>query len=120
MDFSAGSPTFVEKMSNPAFMSVCFEGEGDDWDAYLTNDAEGKYFSSRYIVDCEPDIEYFDTIEEACDHLSAYIGKPINASWQALNEAADEWNDEHPDSDWSINVKQIEVISDDEMCSLTD
>ena len=29
-------------------------------------------------------------------------------------------NDEHPDSDWSINVKQIEVISDDEMCSLTD
>ena len=27
MDFSAGSPTFVEKMSNPAFMSVCFEGE---------------------------------------------------------------------------------------------
>ena len=107
MDFSAGSPTFVEKMSNPAFMSVCFE-------------AEGKYFSSRYIVDCEPDIEYFDTIEEACDHLSAYIGKPVNASWQALNEAADEWNDEHPDSDWSINVKQIEVISDDEMCSLTD
>ena len=150
MDFSAGSPTFVEKMSNPAFMSVCIEGEqrelrslygkmkrlqerkkplvengfysaeGDDWDAYLTNDAEGKYFSSRYIVDCEPDIEYFDTIEEACDHLSAYIGKPVNASWQALNEAADKWNDEHPDSDWSINVKQIEVISDDEMCSLTD
>jgi hypothetical protein len=37
-----------------------------------------------------------------------------------LNEAADEWNDKHPDSDWSINVKQIEVISDDEMCSLTD
>ena len=152
--FTAGSPTFVEKMSNPAFMSVCFEGEqrelrslygkmkrlqerkkplvensfyyptrwlgnlvtrlgadwhdvycrgtwsylelkknrlyfftetawrppftllkliqivypsltfyfsaeGDDWDAYLTNDAEGKYFPSRYVVDCEPDIEYF-------------------------------------------------------------
>lgn len=158
MDFSARSPTFAEKMSNPAFMSVCFEGErrelrslygkmkrmqetawqppfallkliqkvypslvfyfeaeGDDWDAYLTNDAEGKYFSSRYIVDCEPDIEYFDTIAEACNHLSAYIGKPVNASWQALNEAADEWNDEHPDSDWSINVKQIEVISNDEL-----
>lgn len=211
MDFSMGSPTFVEKMSNPAFMSVCFEGkrrelrslygkmkrlqerkkplvengfyyptrwlgnlvirlgadwhdvycrgtwsdltlkknhlyfftetewrppftllkliqkvypslifyfeaEGDEWDAYLTNDAEGKYYSNRYIVDCEPDIEYFDTIAEACNHLSAYIGKPITATWQALNEAADEWNDEHPDADWSINVKRIEVISNDELC----
>lgn len=73
-----------------------------------------------FVFSIKYDIEYFDTIEEACDHLSVYIGKPVDASWQALNEAADEWNDKHPDSDWSINVKQIEVISDDEMCSLTD
>ena len=92
-----------------------FSAEGDDWDAYLTNDAEGKYYSNRYIVDCEPDIEYFNTIAEASNHLSAYIGKPVAASWETLNEAADEWNDEHPDSDWSINVKQIEVISNDEL-----
>ena len=84
MDFSMGSPTFVEKMSNPAFMSVCFE-------------------------------EHFDTIEEACNHLSAYIGKPVAASWETLNEAANEWNEEHPDSDWPINIKQIEVISNDEL-----
>lgn len=210
MDFTAGSPTFVEKMSNPAFMSVCFEGEqrelrslygkmkrlqerkkplvenvfyyptrwlgnlvtrlgadwhdvycrgtwsylelkknhlyfftetawrppftllkliqkvypsltfyfsaeGDDWDAYLTNDAEGKYFSSRYIVDCEPDIEYFDTIEEACDHLSGYIGKPVAASWEALNQATEEWNDDNPDADWPITVKQFEIIGNDEL-----
>ena len=96
-------------------LSFYFSAEGDDWDAYLTNDAEGKYFSSRYIVDCEPDIEYFDTIEEACDHLSAYIGKPVAASWKALNEAADEWNDENPDSDWPINVKRFEIIGNEEL-----
>ena len=96
-------------------LSFYFEAEGDGWDTYLTNDAEGKYFSSRYIVDCEPDIEYFDTIEEACNHLSAYIGKTVAATWQALNEEADVWNDEHPDTDWPINVKQIEVISNDEL-----
>ena len=78
---------------------------------HLTNDAEGKHFSSRYIVDCEPDMEYFDTIEEASNYLSAYIGKPVAATWQSLNEATDEWNDEHPDTDWAINVKQIEVVS---------
>ena len=62
----------------------------------------------------EPDIEYFDTIEESCDHLSAYIGKPVVASWKALNEAADEWNDENPDSDWPINVKRFEIIGNEE------
>ena len=97
-------------------LTLYFSAEGDDWDAYLTNDAEGKYYSNRYIVDCEPDIEYFDTIEEACNHLSAYIGKNIAATWQGLCEAADKWNDEHPDTDWLINVKQIGVISDDELC----
>lgn len=59
-------------------------------------------------------MEYFDTIEEACDHLSAYIGKPVAVSWEALNEAADEWNNEHPDTDWPINVKRFEIIDNDE------
>ncbi len=92
-----------------------FEAEGDGWDAYLTNDAEGKYYSNRYVVDCEPDIEYFDTIEEASNHLSAYVGKPVAATWQALCEAANEWNVDNPDTDWFINVKQIEVIRNDEL-----
>ena len=210
MDFTAGSPTFVEKMSNPAFMSVCFEGEqrelrslygkmkrlqerkkplvengfyyptrwlgnlvtrlgadwhevycrgtwsdltlkknhlyfftetawrppftllkliqkvypslifyfeaeGDEWDAYLTNDAEGKYYSNRYIVDCEPDIEYFDTIEEVCQHFAIYIGKPVAANWEALKQATEEWNDDNPDTDWPINVKKFEIIGNDEL-----
>lgn len=63
----------------------------------------------------EPDIEYFDTIEEACVHLSAYIGKPVTASWGALCEAAEEWNDNNPDADWPINVKQFETITNDEL-----
>ena len=90
-------PVTLLKLIQKCYPSVSFyfEAEGDDWDTYLTNDAEGKYFSSRYIVDCEPDMEY--------------------ATWQSLNEATDEWNDEHPDTDWAINVKQIEVISNDDL-----
>lgn len=60
-------------------------------------------------------MEYFDTIEEACNHLAAYIGKPVAANWQALYEAAEEWNDAHPDTDWFINVKQFEIITNDEL-----
>ena len=92
-----------------------FSAEGDDWDAYLTNDTEGRHFKSRYVLDMEPDIEYFDTIEEACAHLAAYIGKSIEASWETLYTEADNWNDEHPDTNWPINVKQIVIISNDEL-----
>ena len=96
-------------------LTFFFSAEGDDWDAYLTNDIDGRHFKSRYIVDCEPDMEYFDTIEEACNYLAAYIGKPVAANWQALYEAAEEWNDAHPDTDWFINVKQFEIITNDEL-----
>ena len=58
-------------------------------------------------------------IEEASNHLAAYIGKPVAASWQALYEAAEEWNEEHPDTDWFINVKQFEIIDNDELWDIT-
>ena len=85
-----------------------FSAEGDDWDAYLTNDEGGRFFTARYVLDMEPDIEYFDTIEEACAHLSAFIGRPVADSWEALCEAAEEWNDAHPDALWPIGVKRFD------------
>lgn len=87
-----------------------YEAEGDDWDSYFTNDSEGKYFPARFVVDMEPDVEYFNTIKEACHHLSEYIRKPVEATWDALCESAEEWNDRHPEAEWFINVKEIEVI----------
>ena len=96
-------------------LTFYFSAEGDNWDAYVTNDKDGRHFKSRYVLDMEPDIEYFDIIEEASAHLAAYIDKTVAANWQALWEAAEEWNNEHPDADWPINVKQIEVIRNDEL-----
>ena len=86
-----------------------FSAEGDGWDAYLTNDREGRFFTARYVLDMEPDIEYFDTIGEACAHLAARIGKPVEVGWEALCEAAEEWNDAHPEAPWPISVKRFEV-----------
>lgn len=92
-----------------------FSAEGDDWDWYYTNDAEGKYFTSRYVVDMEPDIEYFDSIEEACKHVSKYVGKAIAPSWDALYDAAEAWNEANPDTDWPINLKEIKVVTIEEI-----
>jgi len=100
-------------------LNFFFSAEGDDWDFYLTNDEKGRYFTSRYVIDMEPDIEYFDTIEEACAHFEANIGKPVEADFKALFESAEDWNDDHPDADWPISIKQIELVSDDELLSLS-
>jgi hypothetical protein len=32
-----------------------------------------------------------------------------------LYQAAEEWNEDNPDADWPINVKQFEVITNDEL-----
>ena len=118
---------FTETVSQPPFallkliqqhyrsLQFYFEAEGDDWDWYLTNDDAGRYFPSRYIIDCEADMEYFNTIEEAAVHLSAFVGQPVVPTWEALCTTADNWNDCHLDTDWPINIKQIKLISNDEL-----
>ena len=90
--------------------SYFFSAEGDDWETYLTNDKEGRYFSSRYVLDMDSDIDYYDTIEEVCRHLSAFIGKTVPADWESLCDLAEEWNEEHPDTDSPIIVKRFEII----------
>ena len=87
-----------------------YTAEGDE-DFCITNDVEGRYFKARYILDMEPDIEYFNTIEEACAHLQAYIGKAVEPTWEGLWNAAEEWNENNPEADWPINIKRSEIIN---------
>lgn len=92
-------------------LTYLYMADGDGW--CMTNDSEGRIFKSRYIVDCEPDIEYFNSIEEACAHLSAFTGLSIAPSWPALCAAAEEWNAAHEDADWPVNVIEVEMAADD-------
>ena len=91
-----------------------YSAEGDE-DLQFTNDVEGRYFTARYIVDAEPDMDYFDTIEEACQHLQVCIGRPVEPTWDGLCKAAEDWNDDNPDADWQINIKRFEVVTDEEI-----
>jgi hypothetical protein len=59
-------------------------------------------------------MEYFDTIEEACQHLQVCIGRPVEPTWDGLCKAAEDWNDDNPDADWQINIKRFEVVTDEE------
>lgn len=96
-------------------LKVYFAAEGEGWDAYVTNDFEGIFFPYRYALDMPPDMEYYITIDEVCEQVSAYIGKEIAPSKEALLAAIDEWEEENEDMEKYIIIKEFEVISEKEM-----
>ena len=66
--------------------SFYFEAEGDDWECFLTNDVEGKYYPYRYLVDSDMGYEYFVELEEVCQYLSPRINIAVlceNQLWEA-------------------------------------
>lgn len=110
------TPFGVLKLIQQVYPTVraYFSAEGDDWDAYLTNDYEGRYFPARYVVDMEPDIEYFNTIEEVSQHLLPMLGRKVTST-EELNEAVEAWQSASENADKFLSVKEFELVSLDEL-----
>lgn len=58
---------------------------------YKTNDAKGKYFSSRYLVDTEMDVEYFDTWSDCVKYVEDLTKQSIT-TMESAQEAAEDFN----------------------------
>ena len=95
-------------------LSFYFEAEGDDWDCLLTNDAEGKYYPYRYLVDSDMGYEYFVELEEVCQFLSPRI-TIVGQSEDQLYEAINEWEEKNNDPILYIIIKKVEVLNNDEL-----
>lgn len=91
-------------------LRIYFAADGDGWDWYLTNDREGRYFSCRYELDMPPDNEYYDTIEEVAAQVSAYIGRNIVPTLDAVYAAIEEWEETNEDLDAYINLKEYKIV----------
>ena len=87
-----------------------FSAVGDDWDAYLTNDKEGRFFTSRFELDMPPENDYYDTIEEVAEHIGAYIGRHIEPTKEAIYAAIDEFDETNDGMDAYIFLKVFEVV----------
>ena len=117
---------FTETVSQPPFrllklienvypsLSFYFGAEGDDWDCLLTNDAEGKYYPYRYLVDSDMGYEYFVELEEVCQFLSPRI-TIVGQSEDQLYEAINEWEENNNDPILYIIIKKVEVLNNDEL-----
>ena len=57
-----------------------------------------------------PDNEYYDTINEVAAKVSAYIGRPIVPTLDAVYAAIEEWEETNEDLDAYINLKEYKIV----------
>lgn len=79
---------------------------------FQTNDADGSFFSDRYIVsinneDSDFEYEYFETIEDACEWISEISGKTITNMEEI--KSYNEWLMEQSD-DYYCYINEIEIV----------
>lgn len=75
-------------------LKVYFTAEEEGCDVFVTNDAEGRFFTARYILSTEVDWEYFDDLDSLLKHASMLCGRNITTIeqlWDVINELDDWW-----------------------------
>lgn len=58
---------------------------------YNTNDASGDFFSCRYLLDCDEEPQYFDTLEDAKRQVSKIVGFEVEPTMEAISKALDDY-----------------------------
>ena len=81
-------------------------------DVFYTNDSSGTYFPDRYFLDSYDDWYYFKTIEEAAKHVSGIVGHEVEATVKAINEALEDYLEEHEDEDIFYSFHEFKIIGD--------
>ena len=81
---------------------------------FQTNDEDGSYFGSRYLIDIEEtgEYEYYDKEEDALKPLIAYFKRDFS-SWEEAEAFAEDHNDKNWESktdDCNVYIKRAEIV----------
>lgn len=80
---------------------------------YATNDTDGVYFPERFCLDSYDGLEYFETIKEAAKYIGEIIGKDLKPDFGEIENAIDDYMEEHDNSDESwMSFHKFEVLDD--------
>ncbi len=102
---------FLEQQYPGSKVYYCVEESGNE--VYATNDADGDYFPNRYCLDSYDGLEYFETIEEAAKYIGEIIGKDLKSDFAEIEQAIDDYMEEHDNSDESwMSFHKFEVVDD--------
>jgi len=102
---------FLEQQYPGSKVYYCVEECGNC--VYATNDSEGDYFKDRYCLDFYDGLEYFETIEEAAEFIGEKIGKQLQPDFREIEQAVDDYLEEHDDDEecW-MSFHKFDVLDD--------
>ena len=89
-------------------IKVLYIVEEPGCEIFCTNDAEGRFFPERYLLDGNEVYEYFETIEQVISYLKKNKGIDITDS-DKIDEILDEYNELHEDDDEYLYFHEFTV-----------
>ena len=93
-------------------IKVYYREEEPGCDVYYTNDADRNYFPERYLLNNNDEPLYFNTIEEAAEYVSGIVNQKVEANMTAIEQALDEYEEEHEDEDVYFSFHEFQVVDD--------
>ena len=95
-------------------IKILFVTEEPGCGIYQTNDLEGVFFKSKYVLDYTEDVEYFETIDQAVEFIEELIGikiedKTVNSIQKAMDNYVKENEDEE---DLFFSFHEFEEVDD--------
>jgi hypothetical protein len=93
-------------------IKVYYQEQEPGCDVFYTNDNSGIYFPDRYFLDSYDDWYYWQTIEDAAKHISGIVGHEVNPTVKAIDDALEDYQQEHEDEDLFYSFHEFEVVDD--------
>lgn len=80
---------------------------------YQTNDKEGIFFKSKYILDYGEDVEYFETLNQAIDFIEKLTEISIEEKTvNGIQKELDAYAEENEDEDLYCSFHEFEKVDD--------
>ena len=90
-------------------IKVYYQEQEPGCDVFYTNDSSGIYFPDRYFLDSYDDWYYWQTIEDAAKHVSGIVGHEVEPTVKAIDEALEDYMEEHEDEDIFYSFHEFQV-----------
>ena len=70
------------------------------------------YFPDRYFLDSYEDWNYWEKVEDAAKHVSGIVGYEIEPTVEAIDDALENYQQEHEDEDVFYSFHEFTVVED--------
>ena len=84
-------------------VDIYYMEEEPGGEVFSTNDVEGRFFPYRYMLEGNDDSRHFCSIEEAAQIVADIVGHEVAAAKEEIDDALDEFMEEHEDEFFSFH-----------------